>query len=112
MTQHRGPEIPKADADRLAPILGRCICIDAYKLRGLVDPTCACCEHGAEVLELLDRIAVLEEEKRQTAFFETDPESWPQERAIKYCPFKDPLHFHHDGCPSEWAADEQAGRNK
>lgn len=23
------------------------------------------------------------------------------------CPFNDPLHYHHDGCPSEWAEGQQ-----
>jgi hypothetical protein len=37
-----------------------------------------------------------------------DPEDMPGELAANYCPFKDPLHFHHDGCPSEWAVEERA----
>jgi chromosome segregation ATPase len=37
-----------------------------------------------------------------------DPEDMPGELAAKHCPFNDPLHFHHDGCPSEWAVEERA----
>ena len=39
-----------------------------------------------------------------------DPEDMPGELAAKYCPFNDHLHFHHDGCPSEWAIEKEIER--
>lgn len=26
---------------------------------------------------------------------------------LRDCPMKDPLHYHHDGCPAEWLAEQQ-----
>lgn len=49
--------------------------------------------------------ALVEELRLQLKY--PDPEDMPGELAAKYCPFNDPLHFHHDGCPSEWAMEER-----
>ena len=50
-------------------------------------------------------LAEIEELQLQLKY--PDPEDMPGELAAKYCPFNDPLHFHHDGCPSEWAQEER-----
>lgn len=66
--------------------------------------------------EYEDRMAMLERAEKAEALVEElrlqlkypDPEDMPGELAAKFCPFKDPLHFHHDGCPSEWAVEQES----
>ena len=41
-----------------------------------------------------------------------DPEDMPGDLAAKFCPFNDQLHFHHDGCPSEWATEERVRKTE
>ena len=44
-----------------------------------------------------DLLAVLDDyERLRLEVKYPDPESMPAELAAKFCPFKDPLHFHHD----------------
>ena len=67
-------------------------------------------EEGDAIRSILhDYARVKEENERLREQLQyPDPEDMPVELAAKYCPFNDPFHFHHDGCPSEWAQEERA----
>jgi len=62
-----------------------------------------------QMLDILDDYSALKAENEELRLREKypDPEDMPGELAAKFCPFNDELHFHHDGCPSEWAMEER-----
>ena len=62
-----------------------------------------------DLLAILDDYSALkaENERLLLQIQYPDPEDMPGELAAKFCPFNEPFHFHHDGCPSEWAIEER-----
>lgn len=67
-------------------------------------------QHDAFYAEQRAEKAEAERDELRLQLKYPDPEDMPGELAAKYCPFNDPLHFHHDGCPSEWAVEERANK--
>jgi hypothetical protein len=73
-----------------------------------------CDDDKADLFSILDDYVALkvENEDLRLQVKYPDPEDVPGELAKKFCPFNDELHFHHDGCPSEWATEERVKKTE
>lgn len=76
------------------------------------DGYCEAREAVVEAGQLRKRVAELEAEISNLLLQAKypDPEDMPGELAAKFCPFNEPMHFHHDGCPACWAASHEGKR--